>query len=162
MANIVSENDMFYTSFEPRLTNRFVLYMDGIPSYMIKGFEFPRIQQNAKAVDHINLRRFVKGKSVWGPTRMTLYDPVVPSGAQTVMEWIRLHHESLTGRDGYADMYKKEIVIQILGPVGDVIGEWIGKGCMVTDANFGTGDWARDEVQEIAVQIQADWWALNY
>ena len=37
-----------------------------------------------------------------------LYDPVTPSGAQAVMEWARLAHESVTGRDGYSDFYKKE------------------------------------------------------
>ena len=38
---------------------------------------------------------------------ITLYDPVVPS---VVMEWVRLHHESVTGRDGYSDFYKKDII----------------------------------------------------
>ena len=27
---------------------------------------------------------------------ITLYDPIVPSGAQQVMEWVRTSHESLT------------------------------------------------------------------
>ncbi len=40
---------------------------------------------------------------------ITLYDPIVPSGAQSVMEWVRTSHESLTGRDVYADFYKKDI-----------------------------------------------------
>ena len=50
-------------------------------------------------------------------TGVTLYDPIVPSGAQSVIEWIRLHHESVTGRDGYSDMYKKDITFNVLGPV---------------------------------------------
>ncbi len=39
-----------------------------------------------------------------------------PSGAQSVMEWARLAHESVTGRDGYSDFYKKDLTLDILGP----------------------------------------------
>jgi hypothetical protein len=44
------------------------------------------------------------------------------------MEWVRLSHESVTGRDGYSDFYKKDIRFNALGPVGDVVEEWICKG----------------------------------
>jgi hypothetical protein len=30
------------------------------------------------------------------------------------MEWVRLHHESATGRDGYSDFYKKDLSLSIL------------------------------------------------
>ena len=30
---------------------------------------------------------------------ISLYDPIVPSGAQSVMEWVRTSHESLTGTE---------------------------------------------------------------
>ena len=44
------------------------------------------------------------------------------------MEWVRLHHESVTGRDGYSDFYKKDITFNSLGPVGDKVEEWTLKG----------------------------------
>ena len=34
--------------------------------------------------------------------------------SQQVIEWIRLHHESVTGRDGYSDFYKKNITFNVL------------------------------------------------
>ena len=76
-----------------------------------------------------------------GRISMHLYDPITPSGAQAVMEWVRLHHESVTGRDGYADFYKKDVTINVLGPVGDKVEEWTGKGAFITEADFGTLDW---------------------
>ena len=48
------------------------------------------------------------------PIEISLYDPVVPSGVE-VMEWVRLSHESVTGRDGYSDFYKKDITFNVLG-----------------------------------------------
>jgi len=162
MANIVAENEMFFNSFEPKMMNRFIMYIDGIPAYMVKAGARPSLRQEAKQIPHINLTRFVKGRTVWQPVNVTLYDAIVPSGAQAVMEWIRLGHESVTGRDGYADFYKKDLVFNVLGPVGDKVEEWIGKGCFITDANFGDMDWNNDDVMQIQITIQADYWVLNY
>jgi hypothetical protein len=87
-------------------------------------------------LNHINVQRFVKGKTTWGTIALTLYDAITPSGAQSVMEWVRLHHESVTGRDGYSDFYKKDLTVNILGPVGDIVSEWIIKGAIITDASI--------------------------
>jgi hypothetical protein len=71
-----------------------------------------------------------------------LFDPITPSGAQSVMEWVRLHHESVTGRDGYSDFYKKDVTINVLGPVGDIVSEWVIKGAFITKAaKFGDYSW---------------------
>ena len=162
MANLVSEQELFFTAFEPKTQNRFILYMDGIPSYIVKKVSRPSLQQDAKPLDHINLRRFVKGKSVWQPMTLTLFDPIVPSGAQAVMEWVRLHHESVTGRDGYLEFYKKDLTLNILGPVGDKVEEWIIKGAQITNVTFGEMDWSMDEPVAFDIQIQPDWCVLNF
>ena len=36
--------------------------------------------------------------------------------------------------------YKKDLTLNVLGPVGDVIGEWIIKGAFVTNGDFGQYD----------------------
>jgi hypothetical protein len=162
MANLVTEQELFFTAFEPKTANRFILYVDGIPSYVVKGVSRPTLTQDPKQIDHINLRRFVKGKSVWGTITMTLYDPIVPSGAQAIMEWVRLHHESVTGRDGYLEFYKKDLTLNILGPVGDKVEEWIIKGAQIQEVSFGDMDWATDDPVEFQVTLQPDYCVLNY
>ena len=162
MPNIVSEQELFFTAFEPKMTNRFILYMDGIPSYLVKKVARPSITQEKKPIDHINVQRYVKGKTIWGEMQMTLYDPIVPSGAQAVMEWVRLHHESVTGRDGYLEFYKKDLTLNILGPVGDRVEEWIIKGAQITQVQFGDMDWSQDNPVEFTMTIQPDYCILNY
>ena len=160
---VLDSNEIFYTAFEPKQKNRFILYVDGIPSYQIKGMGAVTLNQGTVALNHINVQRFVKGKSTWAPISMTLFDPITPSGAQAVMEWVRLHHESVTGRDGYADFYKKDVTINVLGPVGDKVEEWTGKGAFITEADFGTLDWtATNAYNEIAMSIQCDYWILQF
>ena len=137
MADVLEFNQMFYTNFEPKVKNRFVFEIVGIPSYLCKAGKRPSIKFETITLDHINLKRKLKGKGEWEDIEITLYDPIVPSGAQAVMEWIRLSHESLTGRDGYAEFYKKDVNLYMLGPVGDKIEQWTIVGAFINSATFG-------------------------
>ena len=69
---ILNPNEIFYTAFEPRLTNRFILYMDGVPSYLVKGMGAIQLSQTAVALNHINVQRYVKGKTTWGTNQFTM------------------------------------------------------------------------------------------
>ena len=137
---VLDPNEIFFTAFEPKQKNRFILYVDGIPSYQIKGMGAVTISQGTVALNHINVQRFVKGKSTWNPISMTLFDPITPSGAQAVMDWARLSYESVTGRAGYSDFYKKDLTLNVLGPVGDVVSEWVIKGAFITNMAQGSFD----------------------
>jgi len=161
--NIVAEQEIFFTAFEPKVKNRFLLSIEGVPAYIVKKVSRPEIRQDTIKVPHINTVRFIKGVSVWQEMTLQLYDPIVPSGAQAVIEWIRLHHESVTGRDGYAEFYKKDLALNVLGPVGDKVEEWIIKGAQITRATFGDLEWS-DTSDNILIEltIQPDYCILNY
>ena len=163
MAELLNPSEIFATAFEPKVKNRFILYVDGIPSFIIKKVNRPKLTQAKKELDHINTKSYYKGKSVWDEISMELYDPIVPSGAQAVMEWVRLHHESVTGRDGYQDFYKKELTINVLGPVGDKVEEWKLVGSFIVSADFQEMDWSDDgAAQMISLTIAYDYAILQY
>ena len=160
---VLNPNEMMFTAFEPKVQNRFILYVDGIPAYLIKKASAPGFEAGEIILDHMNVYRKVKGKVRWNDMTLALYDPVVPSGAQAVMEWARLAHESVTGRDGYSDFYKKDLTLDILGPVGDIVGEWIIKGAFVKTAKFGDYDWSQGEAAvNLDVTIAMDYCVLNF
>jgi len=159
---LIDPNDIFFTPFEPKLKNRFIMQIDGIPAFLVKTMARPSVSFEAVTLDHINVKRYVKGKATWAPINITLYDPIVPSGAQSVNEWIRQHHESVTGRDGYSDFYKKDITFNVLGPVGDKVEEWTLKGAFITEANFNELDFASNEPVDIALTLQYDYAILQF
>jgi hypothetical protein len=159
---VLDPNEIFFTPFEPKQQNRFVLYVDGFPSYLIKGLGAITVSQNPIALNHINVQRYIKGKTTWGSISMTLFDAITPSGAQSVMEWVRLHHESVTGRDGYSDFYKKDLTVNVLGPVGDVVSEWIIKGALIQEASFGEYNYDNEGAVEISMTVQPDYCVLNF
>ena len=160
---ILNPNEIFYTAFEPKQTNRFILYMEGVPAYLIKGVGAVSLTQTAVPVNHINVQRYVKGKTIWNTIQFTMYESITPSAAQAVMEWVRLGHESVTGRDGYSDFYKKNITFNAIGPVGDIVSEWKIMGAIITDVNFGDYSWDDDgTLVNIQVTVQPDYCILNF
>ena len=162
MPEILAFDQMFYKNFEPKLGNRFIMEIAGIESYVIKTAARPTFTSEVVELDHINVKRKIKGKSTWDDINITLYDPIVPSGAQMVMDWVRTSHESITGRDGYAAFYKKDVNFFLLGPVGDKVEEWILKGCQITKVEFGEMTWEKDDPMAISLSIQPDYCILNY
>ena len=162
VGELLEPQDIMFTNFEPKLKNMFIMNVDGINAYLIKAMNRPTLESDEVVLEHMNVTRYVKGKSRWSTIDITLYDPIVPSGAQQVIEWIRLHHESVTGRAGYSDFYKKDLTLNILGPVGDIIGEWGIKGAFLTNGDFGQYDWATDEVVDLSITVAMDYCILNY
>ena len=136
--------------------------IDGIPAYLIKTANRPTISFEEVELNHMNVKRFVKGKATWETIEITMYDPVVPSAAQAAMEWIRLSHESVTGRDGYSDFYKKDVDFQVLGPVGDVVEQWKLKGTWIQSANFNDLDFASSDPIDISVTLRYDYAILEF
>ncbi len=161
---IIDPNELMYTAFEPKLVNRFILYFRHIPSYMMKAVDGIGFEQGEVVLNHINSYRKVKGSRLkWNDVTLDLFDPITPSGSQGVMEWVRMHHETLTGRAGYSDMYKENLTINILGPVGDVVGEWIIKGAFIKSSNFGSWNWdTEDEAQNISLTLGMDAMVHNF
>jgi hypothetical protein len=162
MAEILEFDKMFYTNFEPKMQNRYIMEIDGIQSYLIKTAARPSINFETIVLDHINIKRKLQGKGEWQDISITLYDPIVPSGAQAVMEWVRLGHESITGRRGYADFYKKDISFYMLGPVGDKVEQWTLKGAFIVSADFGGLDFASNDVSEITLSLAYDYAVLEF
>lgn len=160
---ILSANEIFYTAFEPKVANRFVMYLDGIPAYFIKGVSGVEVVAEEIKLPHINVVRKVKGRNNWSDVSLTLYDAITPSGAQAVMEWVRLHHESVTGRDGYSDFYKKDLTLDIIGPVGDIVSEWILKGAFIKSAKWSDLNYDTDaEAANITLNLAVDYCVLNF
>lgn len=155
-------NEIMFRAFEPKVQNRFVLYADGIPSFMVKNVTAPNFTDESIKLDHINTYRKIRGKREWGDIDLTMYDPVTPSGAQAVMDWARISYESVTGRSGYSDLYKKDLTLNVLGPVGDVVSEWVIKGAFITNMSQGSFDWSSSEPVELTITVAMDYCVLNF
>lgn len=164
MAETLDVTSMLPNRFEPKRNNRWILMIEGIDAYIVKGVSRPKFTLGEKEIPWINSRRYISGNGLKYETmEVKLHDPIAPSGAQQVMEWIRLHHESISGRAGYADFYKRDIQLKMLDPIGTVIELWDIKGAMITAATFG-GEmtYESEDLQEISLTLRFDAAILQY
>ena len=151
--------------YEPKKKNRFILRFPsslGINEWYVESTSRPTVNINSVEIPFLNTSTYVAGRFTWNTISVTFRDPIGPSAAQALMEWVRLHHESVTGRDGYSDMYKKDITFNVLGPVGDKVEEWTLKGAFITEANFNELDFASNEPVDIALTLQYDYAILQF
>lgn len=162
MATTLDVTEMLPTKFQPIAKRQFVLAMEGIDSFLVKSAARPSITTEEVAINWMNSTRYIAGKTTFGTMQVTLHDAIAPSGAQQVMEWVRLCFESVTGRSGYADFYKRDIQLKMTDPVGTVIQLWDIKGAFVTEANFNDVTYEGSDSTEITLTIRFDNCVLQY
>ena len=145
--------------YEPKKKNRWLLRFPadlGIQEWWLASASRPSITQNEVEIPFLNTSTWVIGRFTWDTIDVTFRDPIGPSAAQALMEWVRLHSESVTGRQGYAAGYKKDIELELLDPTGVVIEKWILQGTMLTNVDFGSLDYSTSEIAEITGTLRFD------
>ena len=162
MAETLSVTDMLPNKFEPKRTYRWVLAIEGIDSFLVTTANRPNVSISDKKIDYINSYRRVAGKLEFQDLSIKLHDPIAPSGAQQMMEWIRTHYESVSGRAGYADFYKRDIQLKMLDPIGTVVELWDIKGAFLTSVNFGTLGYDQDDIMFVDATIKFDNCVLQF
>jgi hypothetical protein len=151
--------------YEPKKKNRFILRFPselGINEWFVETTNRPKITIGSIDIPFLNTKRYVAGKYEWGTVGVTLRDPIGPSAAQAMMEWVRLHAESVTGRMGYAAGYKKDVELEMLDPTGVVIEKWSLIQCFLTDVDFGSLGYADDALANITLTLRPDYCVLLY
>ena len=163
MAETLSVTDMLPNKFEPKRGYRWVLSIEGIDSFLVTTTKRPDISMQAQDIKFINsYRKISNGKGVWSSITVDLHDPIAPSGAQQVMEWVRTHYESVSGRSGYADFYKRDIQLKMLDPIGTVVELWDIKGAQITSATFGSLSYDGDDIMKISLTLEVDNCVLQF
>jgi len=145
--------------YEPKRKNRFILRFPsslGINEWYVTSAARPNAKINATEIPFLNTSTYVAGRFVWNELKVRFKDPIGPSASQALMEWFRLHAESVTGRMGYAAGYKKDVELEMLDPTGVVVEKWILQGTFLTDLNFGDLDYSRDDLATIDASLRMD------
>jgi hypothetical protein len=143
--------------YEPKRVNRFFAeFADelGIEVWKVQKFKRPSMKINSVEINYMNERNYVAGRYNWDVMQVTFIDPIGPSTSQQLMEWVRLHAESLTGRMGYAAGYKKNILLKALDPTGIEVEKWFLEQCMITSIDFGDNSYDEDTLTNVVIDLQ--------
>jgi len=162
MAEVLDVSSLLPNRFEPKRKNRWVLQIEGIDAFLLKTVARPTITTEEIEMPFVNSVRYLAAKTRFNTITMTLMDAIAPSGAQQVMEWIRLCYESVSGRAGYADFYKRDVQLKMVDPVGTVIELWDIKGAFIRSATFGELTYEDFGACDIALEVRYDNAVLQY
>lgn len=152
-------------NYEPLRRNRFLFRFPadlGIMEWWVESGNRPSINQKDTEIQFLNTSTWVVGRYTWDTIEITFRDPIGPSASQAIMEWVRLHSESVTGRQGYAAGYKRDVEIEMLDPTGVVVSKWILKNTMLTNVKFGELNYSSDELATIQCTLRFDYAILCY
>lgn len=145
--------------YEPKRNNRFIVRFPsslGINEWYVSSAARPSAKINATEIQFLNTSTYVAGRFNWEELKVTFRDPIGPSASQALMEWFRLHAESVTGRMGYAAGYKKDIELEMLDPTGVVVEKWILQGTFITNLNFNSLSYDDDKLATIDCSLRMD------
>jgi len=151
--------------YEPKRQNRFILRFPsslGINEWFVESTSRPHITISPVEIQFLNTSTFVAGRFNWQTINVTFRDPIGPSASQALMEWVRLHAESVTGRMGYAAGYKKDVDLEMLDPTGVVVEKWILYGTFLSDVNFNALSYSQDALATITATLRMDRCVLVY
>jgi hypothetical protein len=162
MPETLETTSLLANTYEPKRKFRWILSIDGIEGFMMKTAARPQATFEETVIDYINAKRYLAGKMAYNTIQCTCYDPIAPSAAQQIMEWLRLNYEPLTGRAGYASFYKKDFTLKLLDPQGTIVEQWDIKGGWAQDVNFGDLDYASSDAAEVSFTLRYDTAILVY
>jgi T4-like virus tail tube protein gp19 len=158
----LTTQQMLANTYEPKRKFRWILQIDGIDAYTLKTAARPESTFEETMIDYMNAKRWISGKQTWNPIQVVMYDPIAPSAASKIMDWMRLNYEYATGRMGYATFYKKDITLKLLDPQGTVVELWDLQGAWPQNINWGELDYASSDNAEITYTLRFDGALLQY
>lgn len=162
MADLLLKSPLPY---EPKRENRFILRFPselGINEWFVETASRPSLKIGSTEMFFLNTSTFVAGRFNWDPITVKFRDPIGPSAAQALMEWVRLCAESVTGRMGYAAGYMKTVDLEMLDPAGVVVEKWLIVNAFLTDINFGSLAYNSDAVANISATLRPQRCILVY
>lgn len=145
--------------YEPKRKNRWLLRFPsdlGIQEWWLASASRPTITQSDVEIQFLNTSTYVLGRFTWETIDVTFRDAIGPSTTQAIMEWVRLGSESITGRQGYAAGYKRDVYLEMLDPTGVVVEKWELQGTMLTTVNFGDLSMDDDGIAEVNATLRFD------
>ncbi len=151
-------------AMEPKLSHRFLFSIDSDPTTKLtcKSAQRPTQNSNVVQIPHLNKPRKTKGITQWDAINVTFLDHIAPSTTQYLWEWLMMHSDTYSGRDGYSAFYRREATLEMLGPGNDIVEKWEFHNVWMSSTSFGDTNWETDTPMEINVTLEFDDVFLRY
>lgn len=112
-------------------------------------------------LQHLNIRWWIAGKPTWSTWSCEFYDYVDDNTLKALMGWYKNVYDPKTTFADVPSAYKKDVMIQMLGPQYEPIEEYILYGAWPSSIDGGALNMTASEVAKLTVEFRFDYAILQ-
>ena len=167
---------------EPKRQFRWLLYLAGMPSFIVKTVKKPSFSVSETPHDFLNYKFHYPGRVEWETVDITIVDPVQPDSAASLIKILsaagyvfpndyntdaNLSAPKTISKKAFVDALGVKIFFEQLGAnSGDQVGEsvierWTLNNPYITSVDFGSLDYSSDDLVDLSMTIRYDWAQLE-
>ena len=170
-------NSQFWNqaSLEPKRQFRWLLYIAGMPQFIVKDVKKPSFDVAATTHTFLNYDFHYPGKVTWTDITVTIVDPVQPDSAASLVKILEnsgyVYPDRFTSQPNEPKTISKKAMVDSLGQqirlvqfgantgeqVENVIESWVINNPIITNVDFGQLSYGAEELVDIGMTIKYDW-----
>ncbi len=174
-------NSQFWNqaSIEPKRSFRWLLYLSGMPQFIVKDVKKPGFSIASQAHTFLNYEFYYPGKVTWTDVTFTIVDPVQPDSAASLVKVLEsagyVVPDQYTSQSGFPRTISKKAMVDSLGGQiklvqfgansGDqeesVLEEWTINNPARRPPSFGQLTYGSDDLVSIGITLKYDWAYLS-
>jgi len=174
-------NSQFWNqaNIEPKRQFRWLLYLSGMPQWIVTDVKKPSFQIASQAHTFLNYEFHYPGKVTWQDVSFTVVDPVQPDSAASLVKILQsagyVVPDQYTSQNGLPRTIAKKTMVDSLGgqiklvqfgansvdQTESVLEEWTINNPILTAVDFGQLTYGSDELVKIGITIKYDWASLT-
>lgn len=162
-------------SLEPKRQFRWLLYIAGMPQFIVKDVKKPSFTVAATPHDFINYKFHYPGRVEWQDIQVTIVDPVQPDSTASLVKILEksgyvLPDEFTSQPNEPRSISKKAFVDAMGGQIQlvqfgantgaqeeNVLEKWTINNPFLTNVDFGSLSYGSDDLVNISMTIKYDW-----
>lgn len=162
-------------SIEPKRQFRWLLYIAGMPQFIVKNVKKPSFSVSATPHDFINYKFHFPGRVEWQDIQVTIVDPVQPDSTASLVNILSaagyVLPDEYTSQAAEPRTISKKSFIDALGgqiqlvqfgantgaQQENVLEKWSINNPFLTNVDFGNLDYSSDDLVNISMTIKYDW-----
>lgn len=154
--------------FEPSRVFNWDLVITGIADTETVRLSVERVQMPRESVAVMHLRYFnedvkVAGGASVGDNSIVVRDFIDRRVLATLKAWFQQVHNWEDGKSGYASEYKKQAIVRLCDPKGDVKRQVIAIGVFPSSLSYSDLDYNTDNGQvKLMMTLQVDRWRMEF
>jgi len=148
------------TAYEVQRTNHFEVQLIDVGgtdlTLAVTSSSLPTITVDQIELSYGNSNVKVAGQVSYDDIDVEVKDFIEPDIQDIIEEWRKEVYDQETGDLGWAADYKREGILYIYSPSGDVKRTWKLKGVWPTSVNFGDLDYDGGDALQVSVTLSVD------